>query len=223
MPKGIRSHLSASLLALGVGLMSGPGTALAEMPDQVVGWVEKVTVEPWGVEVKAKLDSGALTSSLDARDIKHFEKDDEEWVRFRLRLDDVGSEETLSINLERPLYRDLTVRGAGGRDERPVVLLEVCVGDTRYEEQFSLRDREEMHYPMLLGRRTIGHLGLLSVNETFLTEASCSEDSPLIANVAEDDQDGEDTGTKDVSKNDDDKGDSGDSKDDDQGSESDDD
>lgn len=190
MPKGIRSHLSAALLALGFGLLfSGPGTALAERSDNVVGWVEKVTVEPWGVEVKAKLDSGALTSSLDARDIKLFEKDGQEWVRFRLRLDDVGSEETLSVNLERPLYRDLTVRGAGGRDERPVVLLEVCVGDTRYEEQFSLRDREEMHYPMLLGRRTIGHLGLLSVKETFLTEASCDEDSPLIANVAEEDED----------------------------------
>lgn len=190
MPKGIRSHLSASLLALGLGLMSAPGTLLAdETSDQVVGWVEKVTVEPWGVEVKAKLDSGALTSSLDARDIKLFEKDDQEWVRFRLRFDDVGSEETLSVNLERPLYRDLTVRGAGGRDERPVVLLEVCVGDTRYEEQFSLRDREEMHYPMLLGRRTIGHLGLLSVKETFLTEASCDEDSPLIANVAEENDD----------------------------------
>ncbi|WP_084155704.1 ATP-dependent zinc protease [Halomonas halocynthiae] len=185
MPKGIRPHLSAALLTLGLGLLSGSGAVLAETSDNVVGWVEKVTVEPWGVEVKAKLDSGALTSSLDARDIKLFEKDDQEWVRFRLRLDDEDSDETLSVNLERPLYRDLTVRGAGGRDERPVVLLEVCVGDTRYEEQFSLRDREEMHYPMLLGRRTIGHLGLLSVNETFLTEASCDEDSPLMAHVAE--------------------------------------
>lgn len=215
MPKGIRSHLSASLLALGIGLISAPGLLLADdMPDQVVGWVEKVTVEPWGVEVKAKLDSGALTSSLDARDIKLFEKDDQEWVRFRLRLDDQDSDETLSVNLERPLYRDLTVRGAGGRDERPVVLLEVCVGDTRYEEQFGLRDREEMHYPMLLGRRTIGHLGLLSVNETFLTEASCNEDSPLVANVPEDDQDNSDSGDEDEDRKDDDT--DGDSVDDDE-------
>jgi hypothetical protein len=187
MTKGIRSHLPAFLLALGLGLVSSPDAALAKAPDRVVGWVEKVTVEPWGVAVKAKLDSGALTSSLDARDIELFEKDDQEWVRFRLRLDDLSSDETLSVNLERPLYRDLTVRGAGGRDERPVVVLEVCVGDTRYEEQFSLRDREEMHYPMLLGRRTIGHLGLLSVTETFLTEASCDEDSPLVVNLPEED------------------------------------
>lgn len=189
MTKENRSRLPACLLALGlsVGLVSSPDAALAKTPDQVLGWVEKVTVEPWGVEVKAKLDSGALTSSLDARDIKRFEKDGQEWVRFRLRLDDESSDETLSVNLERPLYRSLAVRGAGGRDERPVVVLEICVGDTRYEEQFSLRDREEMHYPMLLGRRTIGHLGLISVTETFLTEASCDENSPLVVNLPEED------------------------------------
>lgn len=198
MIKGKRSHLCACLLALGLGVGSALGSvaALAEAPERVLGWVEKVTVEPWGVEVKAKLDSGALTSSLDARDIELFEKEDREWVRFRLRLDDQSNDETLSVNLERPLYRDLTVRGAGGRDERPVVLLEVCVGDTRYEEQFSLRDREEMHYPMLLGRRTIGHLGLLSVTETFLTEASCDEDSPLVVSAPEEDGDKADEGAE---------------------------
>jgi len=72
------------------------------------------------------------------------------------------------------------VRGAGGRDERPVVLMKVCMGDTVYEEQFSLRDREEMNYPLLLGRRTISHLGLLDVRETFLQRPECDEDSPLV-------------------------------------------
>ncbi|CBV43389.1 ATP-dependent zinc protease [Halomonas elongata] len=147
--------------------------------DRALGWVEKVTLEPWDVEIKAKLDSGALTSSMDARDIEVFEKDGEEWVRFRLDLEDEANGESFSKTLERPLYRDLAVRGAGGRDERPVVVLEVCVGDTRYEEQFSLRDRGEMNYPMLLGRRSIGHLGVLDVRETFTTKPDCDADSPL--------------------------------------------
>ncbi|MFM9270677.1 ATP-dependent zinc protease [Halomonas elongata] len=149
--------------------------------DQPLGWVEKVTLEPGNVEIKAKLDSGALTSSLDARDIEVFEKDGEEWVSFRLKLENEANGERFSERLERPLYRDLTVRGAGGRDERPVVLLEVCVGDTRYEEQFSLRNREEMNYPMLLGRRSIGHLGVLDVRETFTIEPDCDADSPLVS------------------------------------------
>lgn len=157
--------------------------------DKVFGWVEKATVEPWGVEVKAKLDSGALTSSLDARDIEVFDKEGEEWVRFRLKLEDEADGETFTERLERPLYRDLRVRGAGGRDERPVVLMEICLGDTLYEEQFGLRNREEMNYPLLLGRRTISHLGLLDVGETFISEPRCDDDSRLVEHDADEGDD----------------------------------
>ena len=155
---------------------------------KVFGWVENAVMMPWGIQVKAKLDSGALTSSLDARDIETFTRSGEEWVRFRLKLEDQDSGEVFSNELERPLYRDLTVRGAGGRDERPVVLLEVCLGDTTYEEQFSLRDREDMNYPMLLGRRTISHLGMLDVRETFIHKTpTCNEETPFVAHESDDD------------------------------------
>lgn len=155
--------------------------------DQVFGWVENATLHPWGTEVKAKLDSGALTSSLDARDIEMFEKDGEEWVRFRLKLEDEESGEVFSDELERPLYRELRVRGAGGKDERPVVLLNVCMGDKIYEEQFSLRNREDMNYPLLLGRRTISHLGLLDVRETFMQDPTCGDDAEVVAHDPEKD------------------------------------
>ena len=170
---------------LGSGLSAS--MAMAD-DDQVFGWVEKATLQPWDIEVKAKLDSGALTSSLDARDIEMFEQGDEEWVRFRLKLEDQASGDVFSDQIERPLYRELAVRGAGGRDERPVVLLEVCMGDTIYEEQFSLRDREEMNYPLLLGRRTISHLGLLDVRETFLQEPECGENATVVPHDPEDKQ-----------------------------------
>ncbi len=152
----------------------------AEQDEKVFGWVEKATLEPWGVEVKAKLDSGALTSSLDARDIERFEKEGDEWVRFRLKLEDTGSGEEFTERMELPLYRSIRLRGAGGTDRRPVVLMNVCLGDTVYEEQFSLRDREEMFYPLLLGRRSIGHLGLLDVRETFLNEPGCDDDARFV-------------------------------------------
>ncbi|MGM0785171.1 MAG: ATP-dependent zinc protease [Pseudomonadota bacterium] len=170
--RSLAAALAATLLAF--------ATASAQGEAKVFGWVEKATLEPWGVEVKAKLDSGALTSSLDARDIERFDKEGERWVRFRLELEDEASGETFSKTLERPVYRRLKLIGAGGSDRRPVVLLEVCLGDTVYEEQFSLRDRGGMNYPMLLGRRTIGHLGLLDVTETFLTEPDCGEDAELV-------------------------------------------
>lgn len=171
----------------GVLLLAVPHSAVADEEPPVFGWVEKGTLEPWGVEVKAKLDSGALTSSLDARDIERFDKEGEKWVRFRLKLEDEANGETFSEWLELPLYRSLRLRGAGGVDRRPVVLMKICMGDTVYEEQFSLRDRGDMNYPLLLGRRTIGHLGLLDVRSTFLTNPDCDEDSQLVEHDPDED------------------------------------
>ncbi len=185
-------HVSRWVMAGGLLVLAGMAQAETQQDKRVYGWVERSTLEPWGVEVKAKLDSGALTSSLDARDIETFDKDDEEWVRFRLELTDEASGEEFEEQVELPLYRDVRVRGAGGRDERPVVLMKICMGDTIYEEQFSLRDREEMLYPLLLGRRTIGHLGLLDVTRTFLIEPECGEDAQVMRYKEEEESDIED-------------------------------
>ena len=81
----------------------------------VFGWVENATLEPMGARVKAKLDTGALTSSLHALNVERFEKDGEEWVRFKVKVEDQKDDEMVSETFERPVYRDLTVRGAGGR------------------------------------------------------------------------------------------------------------
>ena len=68
MGKTFLGVLGASVLA---GSLLVSATVQAE--DKVFGWVENAYIEPWGIAVKAKLDSGALTSSLDARDIEMFE------------------------------------------------------------------------------------------------------------------------------------------------------
>lgn len=167
-----------------VGVLMMQSLALAEAPPgtpqrPVFGWVEKVRIMPLQATVAAKLDSGALTSSMHAEDIELFERNGEEWVRFRVAVEDRRTGKEVSELLERPLYRDQKVRGAGGSDERPVVLLQVCVGNTVYEEQFALRNRENMLYPALLGRRTIQHLGLLDVTSTFLVKPACDENSPV--------------------------------------------
>lgn len=158
--------------------------------EEALGWIEKIKIQPWGVETKAKLDTGALTSSMHAEDIERFEKDDEEWVRFTIDFEDSDTGEQITEQVETPLLREFTAVGAGGRDKRSVVVMTICVGNKLYEEQFSLRDRDNMIYPILLGRRTIQHLGPVDVTNTFLTEAQCDEESELLSfNAAEDDPD----------------------------------
>ncbi|EPC03340.1 hypothetical protein L861_17510 [Litchfieldella anticariensis FP35 = DSM 16096] len=160
-------------------------TAIAD-DETTYGWVEKATIEPWGTEVKVKLDSGALTSSMQAEDIEEFERDGDDWVRFTVEVEDEVSDDIVSKTFERPVFRNLQVSGAGGEDHRPVVLMTICMGETLREEQFSLEDRDDMNYPVLLGRRTIQSLGTLDVTETFLHDADCHEDSPLRAHADKD-------------------------------------
>ena len=115
--------------------------------------------------------AAAETSSLDARDIEAFERDDERWVRFRLEGDRQG--EAASQWVERPVLRRVKVRGAGGVDHRYVIRLQLCIGHQAYEEQFTLRDRSRMAYPALLGRRTLEHLGLVDVRRQHLQQPEC--------------------------------------------------
>lgn len=147
--------------------------AAAKSNTNIFGWLEKTRIEPWGVTVKAKLDSGALTSSMHAENIERFRKNDEDWVRFTVKVRDVETDEVVSKEFERPVYRRSRIRGAGGEDRRPVVKMQICIKDVIYEEQFSLRDRDNMLYPVLLGRRTLKQLGAIDVVSTYLHEPKC--------------------------------------------------
>lgn len=168
----------ASLLAASISW--GGAQESNDRDRKVYGWVEKIRIMPLDATIAAKLDSGALTSSMHAEEIEYFQRDGEPWVRFRVDVEDSRTGESVAERFEKPLVRDQRVRGAGGTDQRPVVMLQVCAGDTIYEEQFALRDRDAMNYPALLGRRTIQHLGLLDVTATFRVQPSCDAGSPVV-------------------------------------------
>lgn len=168
------------LMLLLPGLIAGPVAAEDEVA-YVYGWVEKGRLlVADDTELKVKLDSGALTSSLHATDIERFERDDEEWVRFTFTLEDHDEDADFEAQeIERRVYRNLRIRSASGETRRPVVLMRLCMGSVVHEEQFGLEDRGALNYPVLLGRRTIQHLGLLDVTRTFLNEPECDDDTEI--------------------------------------------
>lgn len=147
---------------------------------KVIGWVEKGKIMPWGVVTKLKMDTGALTSSMQGDHIREFEKDGEKWVRFDVEVVDESTGKKVKKEFERKVLRKLKLSGAGGDDHRVSVLMDLCVGDTVYEEQFTLNDRTGFNYPVLIGRRTIEHLGYIDVSRTFTTEATCGDKETII-------------------------------------------
>ena len=168
----IKWALIAMILSSVVNAAERDFTPSAPVPSRVLGWVEKAMILPGHLVMNAKMDTGALTSSLDAKGLTPFQRDGKDWVRFDVETQD-DNDKVTSQSFEREIVREVTLRGAGGKDDRPVVLMKICIGDQVYEEQFTLRDRGEMKYPLLIGRRTIQHLGLIDVTRQFTVEPKC--------------------------------------------------
>src|SRR5699024_8205452 len=132
----LKSACYATILVVAGGLASAAMGADAA----TYGWVETATVEPWGAEVKVKLDTGALTSSMQAEEIETFERDGEEWVRFTVEVEDEDTDEVVSRTFEREVFRNLLVSGAGGEDRRPGGLMEIGMGKDHHEDECGIAD-----------------------------------------------------------------------------------
>jgi len=164
------SWILTALAALLIGLSAIPGAAAATRELVILGWVETVYLTDPGLRLKAKLDSGAETSSLGARIIKKFRKDGKRWVRFGLT--DPGSGEEFVLVRERKRTIGV-VQHEGTNQVRPTVVVEVCIADRLLDVEVSLVDRSEFSYPLLLGRRALKSFALIDTGNTHLTQPRC--------------------------------------------------
>ncbi|MBV1871079.1 MAG: RimK/LysX family protein [Gammaproteobacteria bacterium] len=139
----------------------------------IAGWVEKISIGESSALLKAKLDTGANTSSIHAENIRSFLKDNKRWVRFELLLDD-GEGNEYRQAFERPRVRKVRIKNHDGDHEgRSIVVLGFCFDGRQHTSQFTLADRSEFIYPVLLGRRFLSDVAVVDASETFLTQAQC--------------------------------------------------
>ena len=149
-------------------------TASKEPAKAIAGWVENVRIENLDYKVKAKLDTGAKTSSIHATNIESFKKNEKKWVRFTLSLID-NEDNKHKIDLEKPRSRKTSIKNHGGNpDKRYVVDLQVCFNGRTFTTEFTLADRSEYIYDVLLGRQFLKSVAVIDPDETFLTLAECN-------------------------------------------------
>lgn len=125
-----------------------------------------------GTYLKARIDSGANTGSLSARDITEFEREGEDWVRFKLALSDdaVAIDGTRDTSIEAEITRRVRVIQASGEESRPVISLLMELGPIKQNVDFTLNDRSHLVYPVLLGRRFMMDIALIDVAQAYLHE-----------------------------------------------------
>ena len=158
---------------LAVFLIIFPLIAFAES-GKAYGVFEKVTIpELSGSVIKAKLDTGAVTTSLGADKIELLKKNDSDWVRFTPQI------EGASV-MERPLVRHSNIKlrvsesEESTRSQRPVIMLNICFDGKLYPAEVNLADRGRFNYPLLVGRNTLIDFGaVIDPSLKYQAEAGC--------------------------------------------------
>ena len=122
---------------------------------RTIGWREWVAFPDLGVAaIKAKVDTGARTSSIHAFDLREIRRDGQVYLRFKIHPEQRSSRPEIEVEL--PLVARRRVRDSGGKlEDRPVVSTAIELMGERWPIELTLTRRDMMGFRMLLGRRAI--------------------------------------------------------------------
>ena len=136
---------------------------------------EFVYVREANATIDARIDTGATVSSISARNITEFERNGKKWYRF-----DIEANGRV-INAEAPFvrYSDVRQSSKSTTTRRPVVSLNVKIGDYSGASEFTLTDRSKMQYALLIGRTLIQDIAVVDVSRSHI-QGKTSPDSLLI-------------------------------------------
>jgi hypothetical protein len=120
----------------------------------LIGWREWISLPQLGLTaIKAKIDTGARSSSLHVAALETFERDGARWLRFAVT-PRRGS--VCTVQCEAPVLARRAVTDSGGNStERWFIRSAIVLGSERIEADINLSDRGGMLFPMLLGRTAL--------------------------------------------------------------------
>lgn len=138
-------------------------------PPSVIGWREWVSLPDLGVPaIRAKIDTGARSAALHAHGLEVLV--DEGIARFSIHAD--HRVPGPAVMVEAPLIGERRVRNPGGRTEiRPVIRTTIRLGGFDLSAEVTLTRRDEMGFPMLLGRQTVKGRFLIDAGKSYLLGA----------------------------------------------------
>ena len=146
----------------------------ASAPDQassslLLGWREWVTLPDLGLAlIKAKVDTGARTSTLHAFYVEPRRRGAGHSVRFGVH--PLRGRTDVVVHGEAQLLDRRRVSDSGGhREERCVILTRLRLGGREWPIELTLTNRETMLFRMLLGRNAIAGRALVDPDLSFVT------------------------------------------------------
>ncbi len=135
-----------------------------------VGWREKIELLDFDNSiVKAKMDTGARTSSLHATHISEKEELEKKYVTSRLKTIINDSVKYKFFKCELKEWR--IVKNSGGDEEyRPVINIRIKIGAKKMKIEVTLTQRSRMSYDMLIGRTALRKKFLIDSGKSYTTK-----------------------------------------------------
>lgn len=133
---------------------------IEKYPLGIIGEVETIRLPEFKSSFEARIDTGATTCSIDAFDIKNFERDGRKWVSFKIKSRSSGEQKSFEL----PVMRVVPIKRHGMPDQqRFSVMLNVKIGHLTLEREFTLTDRSAFDYPVLIGRNLLSGMAVVDV------------------------------------------------------------
>ena len=152
---------------------------MAQNELRIIGSEEWCVFDQLGIpSIKARVDSGAKTSSLQATNIKVINKGAQEWVKFEVN----PLQENRSITLQceaRLVDRRMVKSSSGISEERLVVKTPVTLGDDTFDIELTLANRDTMEFRMLLGREALMDRFMVNPAESYKVQYFTDEEIDL--------------------------------------------
>jgi hypothetical protein len=136
----------------------------------LIGWKERLDFPGWGIRrVKAKVDTGARTSALDAVSYELYHAGDGGLcIRLRLALQRKRHLGELRV-VEVPVLRMVVVRNSGGmHEQRPLIEADVVLGPVRKRVLLTVTNRAGMRFRVILGRLALADDFVVDVSKKYL-------------------------------------------------------
>ena len=133
-----------------------------------LGWREWVRLPDLGLkQVKAKVDTGARTSSLHAFEVRDFEEAGVHRVEFKMHPNQRDSDTVVVCVAD--IVDQRTVRDSGGhKEKRWVIRTPIEIGPHTWNVELNLTSRDDMLFRMLLGRTAMKSRALVNPARSFL-------------------------------------------------------
>tara|TARA_R110002096_G_scaffold7468_1_gene32435 strand:- start:4309 stop:4770 length:462 start_codon:yes stop_codon:yes gene_type:complete len=133
-----------------------------------LGWREWVSFPNLGLDqVKAKVDTGARTSSLHAFEVRDFEEAGVHRVEFKMHPKQRDND-TVVVCIADIVDRRVVRDSGGHRENRWVIETPISIGAYTWNIELNLTSRDDMLFRMLLGRTAMKQRALVNPARSFL-------------------------------------------------------